>query len=255
MNSQNLIIPNWPVPNNVFACVTTRHGGKSKSPYDHCNLATHVGDDFTVVSNNRNIILTQLELLEQQACWLNQVHGTKVVELKKNNQRTIEADGCYTSEFNTPCIVLTADCLPIMLCDTQGQWVAALHAGWRGLAGGIIEQAIQQCTLPTDTLLAWLGPAISQVVYEVGEDVRETFIKQNVQLATAFIKSSSVGLWKCDLYALAKIKLKQQGVHQIYGGDHCTYSEKDTFYSYRREGALSGRMASIIWINPDQPQC
>lgn len=240
------IQPNWPAPDNIKACTTLRTGGVSQPPYEQFNLATHVGDDLKQTLENRTQ-LKQLLKLPNEPIWLKQIHSTIAVSaLPKNNG--IEADASFTDQANRVCVVLTADCLPILICNRKGTHVAAVHAGWRGLANGVIETTLKALNLPPQELLVWLGPAISSRHYEVGEDVQNTFIGKNPDSVTAFTPATKKDHWFADLYALARLCFKKQGVTAIFGGEHCTYHDMKNFYSYRRDGGKTGRMASLIWI-------
>lgn len=234
-------IPDWPAPRTVRAVSTTRQGGVSVAPYSSFNLADHVGDDPTRVSANRVRLIESLQL-PAMPVWLNQVHGARVVNAVAA-ERT--ADAAYTVQPGIVCGVLTADCLPLLLCDTQGTRVAAVHAGWRGLAAGVIEAALDVMGAEKN-LLAWLGPAIGPNVFEVGDEVREVFMAHDAQAQQAFQPSRS-GHWFADIYRLARQRLAAHGLTQVYGGGECTYSNAQRFYSYRRDGE-TGRMATLIWL-------
>ncbi len=237
------IIPDWPAPQRVRACSTSRSGGVSGPPYDSLNLADHVGDDIVKVAENRARLKQALDL-PAEPVWLTQVHGACVVDAASIHG-TPEADGSYTRETGVACAVLTADCLPLLLCDQQGTHVAAVHVGWRGLAAGVIEAALQHLG-DTRQLMAWLGPAIGANSFEVGNEVRETFVSHDPAAQHAF-RPSPAGRWLADLYYLARQRLNAQDVTRIYGGGWCTDSEAQRFYSYRRDG-VTGRMATLIWI-------
>ena len=244
------LIPDWPAPANVSAAITLRARGTSLSPYDHFNLATHVGDNPAQVATNRSLLREQLDLTLEPV-WLDQVHGTEVV-YAQNNPSLPSADGTYTDIVNLPCAILTADCMPVLLCNQQGTQVAAVHAGWRGLCGGIISKALEQFA-PGDNLMAYMGPAISARHFEVGTEVLSAFLSKAVtnnekdSIKKAFVETSQ-GHYLADLYALARAELTQKGVTQVYGGEFCSYSQSDLFYSYRRE-KVCGRNASLIWLN------
>lgn len=212
--------------------------------YATFNLADHVGDDPAHVRANRER-LRQAAALPAEPSWLRQVHGTEVVDAESVTADTV-ADGSYATEPGTVCAVLTADCLPIFLCDRRGTTVAALHAGWRGLATGIVEAGVARLGVPGAALYAWLGPAIGPRVFEVGDDVRDAFVHSDADSAPAFVPTTN-GRWLADLYRLARRRLERQNVTAIYGGGFCTVSQPDLFYSYRRDGA-TGRMASLIWV-------
>ncbi len=238
-----LIIPDWPAPKRVRALTTTRRGGVSLPPYDSLNLGDHVGDDPAAVAENRRRLLTELEL-PQEPRWLTQVHGTCSADAAIVRQGC-EADASYTDKVGVVCTVLTADCLPVLLCDRAGGQVAAVHAGWRGLLNGVIEQTIAAMDAEAD-MLAWLGPAIGPAAFEVGEEVRAAFLADAPEAEVAFVPSPG-GRWLADIYSLARQRLHRAGISAIYGGEHCTFSEPERFYSYRRDGR-TGRMASLIWI-------
>lgn len=259
----DLIIPNWPAPTNISAAITTRNGGCSVSPWDSLNLASHVGDNPQSVEQNWQSVSEQLNLPSALQL-LNQVHGIGIVEVggrkKIANEIIPTADGSYTKSQDHVCTVMTADCLPILLCNTVGTEVAAIHAGWRGLAAGVVSNAVKQFCSPATDLMAYLGPAISQQNFEVGPEVRQAFLfsssPEHIQykINACFTQSDSKGgasksdRWMADLYGLARIALYQAGVSQIYGGDFCSYADAERFYSYRRDGQ-TGRMASLIWIS------
>ncbi|HGJ5864863.1 MAG TPA: purine nucleoside phosphorylase YfiH [Arsenophonus nasoniae] len=241
----NLIYPNWPQPETVMACSTTRIGGDSLSPYDSFNLGLHVGDQPRLVIQNCNSLM-KIAQLPTQPSWLNQVHGTRIIDLAKEKKGNLQADAAYSCELGQVCVVMTADCLPVLLCNEQGTEIAAVHAGWRGLCDGILEKAIKQFRSPPRALMAWLGPAISAEKFEVGREVRSAFIENHAELAQGF-KASDNGKYLADLYLLARLKLNAIGVKHVYGGSYCTMSEPKRFFSYRRDG-VTGRMASLIWL-------
>lgn len=234
------IIPDWPAPAQIRACVTTRAGGFSPSPFEGFNLGDHVGDDPQAVAQNRTFLAATLGCTP---AWLSQVHSTEVV--KADPSRVLTADACWTDEHYHACAVLTADCLPVLLCDRSGTKVAAAHAGWRGLAAGILEHTVQALAVAPQELLVWLGPAIGPDVFEVGPEVREAFVAVHPQAEVAFKPSPNAGRYLADLYQLARIRLAALGVTAVYGGGLCTYQEA-RFYSYRR-AARTGRFASLIW--------
>ncbi|MFZ0256186.1 MAG: peptidoglycan editing factor PgeF [Gammaproteobacteria bacterium] len=244
--TQFWITPNWPAPANVKAFTTTRQGGRSLPPWDGLNLAQHVGDNAEAVAHNR-ILLSQTAKLPTAPGWLNQVHGTTVVSTAALIAGETEADGVVSDEPEKVCAILTADCLPVLLCDRSGTRVAAAHAGWRGLAAGILEATISALGAPENELLAWLGPAISARHFEVGEEVREVFVKQDGRAADA-LSLAREGHWWADLYGLARLRLAALGVRDVYGGNLCTYHDARRFYSFRRD-AITGRMASVIWLS------
>lgn len=244
MSDNALILPDWPAPARVRALCTTRRGGVSAAPFDTFNLADHVGDDPAHVRENRARLAVQAALPSAPK-WLRQVHGTRVVDAARADDG--EADGSVAHKPGVVCAVLTADCLPVLLCDDSGTRVAALHAGWRGLASGIVEAGVAALGAPPASLLAWLGPAIGPAAFEVGVEVRAAFLEGDVQTATAFLPHGDRYL--ADIYALARHRLARAGVTRVYGGGACTVSDPAAFYSYRRDGRC-GRMASLIWLDP-----
>ncbi len=240
-----LIIPDWPLPAAVRACTTTRSGGRSAPPFDSLNLGDHVDDDPRAVAANRVRLRAELDL-PGEPLWLRQVHGTDVA-LAGHTAEPAVADAAVALEPGAVCAVLTADCLPVLFASRDGRRVAAAHAGWRGLAAGVLEAVVQRLGVPAAELLAWLGPAIGPARYEVGEEVFAAF--RPVPGATAAFRPSGAGHWYADLYALARLRLRRLGLAGVYGGAHCTFDEPERFFSYRREGR-TGRMASLIWIRP-----
>lgn len=238
-----LILPNWPAPQKIKSVLTTRKGGVSKAPWDSFNLATHVEDDIEHVKQNREKLQKAASLPEQPQ-WLNQTHSINVVDLSRDQER--HADAAFTSKANQVAVVLTADCLPILLCNQQATEVAAIHAGWRGLADGIVIKTIDAMRSDARNLMAWIGPAISQPNFEVGEEVKQLFCDR-YSYAEQFFRINERERFQADTIGLVKQQLNDLGLSQIYGGDQCSYADKDLFYSYRREG-LTGRMASLIWI-------
>lgn len=238
----HLIIPNWPAPPNIRALQTTRIGGFSRAPYDSLNLGSHVADAPLDVARNRMLLNT---LMPSEPVWLEQVHGI-VVANADSASCLPQADACIAAHRSAVCVVMTADCLPVLLCDQQGTVVGAVHAGWKGLAAGVIEAAVQAMNVPTQNLMAWLGPAISQQAFEIGAEVREIFIAADPQAEGAFVAGQD-GKWRADIYALASLRLNALGITQIYGGDYCTYKDAEKFFSYRRDG-VTGRMGTFIWL-------
>jgi len=246
MNSPDWILPDWPAPARVRALITTRAGGASRGAYAGLNLGLNSGDDAGLVARNRASLK---HWLPAEPLWLRQVHGTAVIEADADvnaNSPNPEADAAFARRPGSVCAVLTADCLPLLLCDEKGTTVAAVHAGWRGLCAGVIERALRAMACPSQTLLAYLGPAIGPKAYEVGADVRAAFAATDPDDEAGFAPGKP-GKFYADLYTLARRRLARSGVHRIYGGTHCTYSERERFYSYRRDG-VTGRMASLIWI-------
>lgn len=253
----DFIVPDWAAPANVRALVTTRVGGVSTGPYASLNLGDHVGDEGTAVAANRALLRRELPA---EPVWLRQVHGTHCVDAASAapGSEDVEADASVAFAPNIVCVVLTADCLPLLLCDAAGTVVAAAHAGWRGLAAGVIESTVAAMAGSSNKhgeLLAWLGPAIGPRAFEVGDEVRAAFIAHDGESASAFAPHGA-GKWLCDIYALARQRLAALGVHRVAGptgissghADFCTYTEHERFFSYRRDGA-TGRMASCIWLD------
>lgn len=235
----------WSAPKHVRALTTIRSGGVSCGRYESLNLGDHVGDEPRFVHENREHVRKTLKL-PRAPLWLQQVHGTVVVDAAIADH-AIEADGSFTNQAGVVCAVLTADCLPVFLCDRRGTAVGVLHSGWRGLAAGIVEAGIARMGIPGASLLAWLGPAIGPAAFEVGDDVREAFVDADADTARAFVANPR-GRWLADIYQLARRRLERQGVTAIYGGEYCTVTQADLFYSYRRDG-VTGRMASLIWLD------
>lgn len=241
------VMPDWPAPANVRALTTLRTGGVSRGPYAGFNLAGHVGDEPGAVAENR-ARLHRAAGLPDEPRWLVQVHGTAVVDAATAHAGT-EADAAFAVTPGVVCAVLTADCLPVLLCDRAGTRVAAVHAGWRGLADGVIEASVG--ALGGEGLLAWLGPAIGPAAFEVGDEVRARFLDHDPGAADAF-RGTERGRWLADLYQLARRRLASAGVTAIHGGGRCTYREAGAFYSYRRDGT-TGRMATMVWLTAAPP--
>ena len=238
--------PDWPAPPHVFACSTYRHQGKSQEPFHSWNLATHVGDDPEAVADNRKL-LTERLALPAEPVWLDQVHGNHIIKLTSPSVDDIpRADGSYSRVTGSVCAVLTADCLPVLITDREGTQVAAVHAGWRGLAAGVIQQAIGLFDCPREEILVWLGPAIGPQAFEVGEEVRSVFVEQLTACETSFIAQGDKK-FLANIYQIARQLLESIKVTAVFGGDRCTYSESDAFFSYRRQ-QQTGRMASLIWM-------
>ncbi|KSW26181.1 MULTISPECIES: peptidoglycan editing factor PgeF [unclassified Pseudomonas] len=236
------LIPDWPAPANVRACVSSRAGGVSQAPFDSFNLGDHVGDEPAAVAENRR------RLEQAQGCrpaWLSQVHGIEVVEADPS--RVATADASWSATPGIACAVLTADCLPALFCDRAGTRVAAAHAGWRGLAGGVLEATLDRLAVPAGEVLVWLGPAIGPQAFEVGPEVREAFLADHAEAAAAFVPSVNAGRYMADIYQLARIRLAARGVTAVYGGGLCTFSDTERFYSYRRN-PRTGRQASLVWL-------
>lgn len=250
----DLIYPDWPAPAWVQACFTTRGGGVSEGVYAGLNLGAHVADDPAAVAANRHQ-LRELLHLSQEPVWLNQVHGTVVypVDSTRAAQPVTPptADAAVTRLPDVALTVMTADCLPVLFCDRAGTVVATAHAGWRGLCDGVLEQTVAAMGVAADQILAWIGPAIGPSAFEVGTEVRARFLQQDPSAASAFapstLSSSEGDKWFADLFLLARQRLVSAGVVEIYGGDQCTYSDPEQFYSYRRDGQ-TGRMSGLIWL-------
>ncbi len=237
----NWIKPDWPVARNIHAAVTLRSGGLSQGAFSSLNPALHVNDREEIVQGNRKIISDMLNL-PADPVWLEQTHSNQVVKADPLIQQ-VAADASYTDQANTVCAVLTADCLPVLLASKEGTQIAAIHAGWRGLLAGIIANTVN--ALNTTELVAWLGPAISPDCFEVGAELRDLFVNKSTVFATAF-KITQQNKYLADIYQLATIELASIGITQVYGGDFCTVTDTQRFYSYRRDGE-TGRMATLIW--------
>lgn len=242
------LIPDWPAPANVRSLQTTRLGGVSLPPYDSLNLGDHVGDAPDAVQQNRVRISN---MTGSSPCWLQQVHGTAVFDLDHDSLpadgSAPVADAAISREAGKVCVVMTADCLPLLFCDRAGTVVAAAHAGWRGLCDGVIEHTVAAMQVPASEILVWLGPAIGRDAFEVGEEVRTAFASQSAQAASAFRPSPTAGnKWFADIFALARQRLHALGIDAIYGGGVCTVSDPARFFSHRRS-APCGRLATLIW--------
>ena len=235
------LIPDWPAPAGIRACVTTRAGGVSLAPFDSFNLGDHVDDDPVAVAHNRQRLT---HIFDVQPAWLSQVHG--VVVAPANPEHIVEADASWTATPGIACTVMTADCLPALFCDRAGTRVAAAHAGWRGLAAGVLEATAQSLNVEPQDILVWLGPAIGLKAFEVGAEVRAVFIEDLPQSAEAFVPSVNPGRFMADIYELARLRLARYGITAVYGGGFCTVTDP-RFYSYRRS-PRTGRFASLIWI-------
>ena len=258
-----VIVPDWPAPARVRAASTQRPGGVSRGSYASLNLSTGVGDDATTVARNRRILAQMLDL-PAEPLWLRQVHGTTVLDLdgggppaatqhseqlsprQPTSRQPPAADGAVTSRPGEPCVVLTADCLPVLLCNASGTRVGVAHAGWRGLAGGVLESAVRKMAVDRGQLLAWIGPGIGSRAYEVGGEILEQFAASDPDAAQYFAPNAN-GRWQADLYGLARQRLRAAGVEAVYGGGWCTHTESEHFFSHRRE-APCGRMATLIWL-------
>ncbi len=236
------IVPDWLLPHGVRALVTTRSGGVSRPPWDSLNLGDHVGDDPVAVEENRHRLRRELPA---EPVWLHQVHGTRCIDAAHALPK-VEADASFTRRCGVVCAILTADCLPVLLCDETGSVVGAAHAGWRGLLGGVIESTVTAMAVPGERLMAWLGPAIGPQAFEVGDEVRAAFMARDALAGRAFLPHGE-GKWLCDIYLLARQRLESLGLRRIASADFCTVRDYQRFYSYRRDG-VTGRMASLIWM-------
>ena len=240
-----MITPAWTAPNTVSALSTIRQGGVSVAPFDSFNVGLHVGDDEQAVLANRALLTNQLP---NPAVWLNQTHSSDVIVIDEQSDlsQVRAADALYTRLVKQPLAIMTADCLPVLLCSSSGDEVAAVHGGWRGLAQGILANTVSHFQVPASDIIAWLGPAIGPSQFEVGQDVKDSFCLQNPVHQQAFTAKHEK--YMADIYLLARQQLAQLGVVKMYGGEHCTVTEKLLFFSYRRDGQ-TGRMASLIWRN------
>jgi len=268
-NTIEIIRPDWPAAANIHAFCSTRNKGASHGDYASLNLALHVEDDPGHVLANRQQLKRQLKLPEEPV-WLDQVHGNRVVnanfinsnnlsteehnaglprptQAKSTQAKSIQADASFSETANTVCAVMTADCLPVLICNRKANKVAAAHAGWRGLADGVIETTVAALNERHSELLVWLGPAIGPQAFEVGEDVRELFVENQPKSIEAF-KQNRPGHYLADIYKLARLRLENMGIEAVYGGEYCTFTDAERFYSYRRDGT-TGRQASLIWFD------
>jgi polyphenol oxidase len=239
MTGLAFITPDWPAPANVKALQTTRNGGVSMGVYASLNLGDHVKDQPQHVAANRQLLSAYMP---SEPVWLNQVHGVRVIDAAVSSCLE-SADASFTSRKQVVCVTMTADCLPVLLCNQAGTAVAAIHAGWRSLCDGVIEATIAAMPVPANQLMAWLGPAIGPEAFEVGGEVRAQFMAQDTQAESAFAAKGDK--WLGDLYTIARQRLQTLGVTQVYGGGRCTFSEPETFFSYRRDGD-TGCMGSFI---------
>jgi len=244
--SESLLEMDWELPHGVHAACTTRLGGVSAEPWDSFNVATHVGDDLAHVAANR-ARLRELLKLDAEPAWLNQVHGVVVknVDGAPFSPIPFTADAAVASRAGAACVVMVADCLPALFCSRDGQRIGAAHAGWRGLAEGVLERTVESLGVPASELHAWLGPAISQAHFEVGGEVRETFVKAD-RAASSRFRLNARGRWQADLAGLARLRLASLGLTNVSGGKWCTYADSERFFSHRRDGK-GGRMAALIW--------
>lgn len=238
--------PNCRLPHNVKALSTLRNGGVSVAPYASFNLGAHVGDDPSAVAANRTLLVEKAQL-PQMPLYLNQTHSTTVLRLP-TTETALEADAVYTDQAGQVCLVMTADCLPVLFASRQGDEVAAAHAGWRGLCDGVLENTVAQFKTDPTQIVAWLAPAIGATAFQVGAEVRSAFMQHDPQAALAFQPDpTNVEKYLAGLYLLARQRLQKCGLQQIYGGEYCTVSDQTRFFSYRRDG-MTGRMASLIWF-------
>lgn len=247
MNPQ-FLMPAWPAPAMVRAACTLRGGGVSRAPYESLNLGEHVGDEQEAVADNRASVRRSLQL-PSEPLWLSQVHGSHVIVAERIDGPSTDAprgDAAITSQPGRVLAVMVADCLPVLLCRRDGAGVAVAHAGWRGLVAGVLEATVAAFGVPGEQLLAWLGPAIGQEHFEVGDEVRSAFCDRDAGAASAFLMNSR-RRWQCDLHALARQRLQRAGVTSIDAAARCTYADAESFYSHRRDG-VCGRFAALIWI-------
>ena len=240
------IYPTWRAPSNVRALMTTRLGGVSEVPFDSLNLGDHVGDNENAVKRNR-ALLQNTHNLPQSPLFLTQTHSTRVLRLPYYGD-DFNADAAYSDQPNQVCLVMTADCLPVLLTNQQGNEVAAAHAGWRGLCDGVLENTVRQFRCEPAEIIAWFGAAIGENAFQVGRDVVDQFIAQDAKAESAFRRDPNAPeKYLGNLYQLATQRLNHLGITQIYGGEHCTFSDRERFFSYRRDGK-TGRMASLVWF-------
>ena len=247
MSSESLLEMEWELPPGVRAAFTTRIGGVSAAPWDSFNLATHVGDNPEHVAANR-ARLRKLLRIDGDPAWLDQVHGVEVAELDSDvpSAAAVAADASVTSRPDIPSVVMVADCLPVLFTTRDGSRVGAAHAGWRGLAAGVLERTVRAIGVPGNELRAWLGPCISREHFEVGDDVREEFARK-CPSAQSYFERNARGRWQADLIGLARHCLQSLGVLDVSGGKWCTYRDRELFYSHRRDGKC-GRSAALIWL-------
>lgn len=247
------ILPaDWPAPGNVRAFTTLRHGaGRSQAPFDSFNLGTRYGqyrDDPAVVESNRGELIERFGLPSPPR-WLHQVHGTGVVRFARDTaQDEPDGDAAITTDPGVVLAILTADCLPVVFASDDGRIIGAAHAGWRGLAGGVLERTLEAMRIEPDRVVAWLGPAAGPQAYEIGGEVHDAFVGADPRAASAFVPTRP-GHWRVDLYALARLRLGDAGVGRVHGGGLCTITDAERFYSHRRD-AQTGRMATLIWMQP-----
>ena len=247
MNDLQFLIPDWPAAARVRAACTTRNGGVSSGVYASLNLGRSSGDDLAAVEENRQRLVNALQLPAAPS-WLAQLHGTRVLRAPFA-QAVPQADASFTTQPGIVCAVQAADCLPVLFCDDSASVVAAAHAGWRGLAAGVLEATVAALPAPPQTLLAWLGPAIGPEAFEVGEEVRAAFADSDIGDGRWFSPTSQPGKYHADLFALARQRLLRAGVRRIHGGGLSTHADPARFFSFRRDG-VTGRMAALIWLLP-----
>ena len=241
-----VINPNWSVPKNIHAFTTTREGGVSLAPYFSFNLGDHVGDNKSAVKTNRTLLVEKFGL-PQTPIFLTQTHSTRVIQLPYSGQN-LEADAVYTNVPHQVCAVMTADCLPVLFTTASGNEVAAAHAGWRGLCNGVLEETVKYFQAKPEDIIAWFGPAIGPTAFQVGIDVVKQFVAVDEKAKLAFQPDAiEESKYLGNLYQIATQRLNNLGIRQIYGGNHCTFNEKELFFSYRRDNQ-TGRMASVIWF-------
>jgi YfiH family protein len=240
-----LITPDWEAPRGVRAAFSLRTGGVSAAPFDSLNLGSQTGDDASAVRENQRRLAAALALPGEPE-WLEQVHGIDVVSLEDGaSGGPPKADASVTRVPGRVCVVRVADCMPVLFASTDGAAIGAAHAGWRGLAGGVLEATVRAMGVEPARLLAWMGPCIGSANFEVGDEVRAAFVSHGEGTGIAFTKNAR-GRWQCDLYALARSRLQAIGIRMISGGGWCTYADAARFFSFRRDGR-TGRMAALIW--------
>lgn len=244
MSRAHFIEPDWPAPAGVRALSTLRTGGVSSGVYQGLNLGAHVGDAPEAVEENRRLLALAAGL-DCEPLWLEQVHSPRAV-YAADWQVGVQADACVALSPGQVCAIMTADCLPVLFCDEFGKSVAAAHAGWRGLLSGVLESTLFMMNAPPAKILAWIGPGIGRQAFEVGEEVRQAFVTRDAG-ATGFFQANPAGRWQADLPGLARHRLNKLGLERVFGGDLCTASDAERFFSYRRDGQC-GRMASMVWL-------
>lgn len=248
MDSPQWMDVEWPAPPNVRAISTLRTGGVSRGAFASLNLGAHVGDEPAAVEENRRRLRAALQL-DAEPLWLNQVHGVDVIAADSRTDSSLPtADASVCTGQGRACVIMTADCLPVLFCDREGTRVGAAHAGWRGLASGVLGATLGALEVVPQRLMAWLGPAIEPCAFEVGPEVREEFVTRNAATAAAF-QANARGRWQADLYALARLELARLGVREVYGGTYRCHEDAARFFSYRRDGGKTGRMATLVWLD------